>query len=54
MALRTNITKDDVAQNMLEIALYLAQKEKEMNTVDITVNNLHMHFEAWTDEEGRE
>lgn len=53
MAVRTNLTKEDVAQNMLEIALYLAQKE-EVNTVDVTVNELHMHFEAWTDEEGEE
>ncbi len=53
MAVRTNLTQEDVAQNMLEIAVYLAQKE-DVNTVDVTVDELHMHFEAWTDEEEKE
>lgn len=53
MAVRTNLTQEDVAQNMLEIALYLAQKE-DVNTVDMTVNDLHMHFEAWMEGEGEE
>lgn len=51
MAIRTEITKKEVAENLLEVALYLAQNEENVNTIDVKINDLNIHFEAWTDEE---
>ena len=47
--IRTNLSKEDVVHNMLEIALYLAQQGEDVNEIDIKVKNLNMHFEAWMD-----
>ena len=47
--IRTNMSKKDVVHNMLEIALYLAQQDKDAHEIDIKVKNLNMHFEAWMD-----
>ena len=46
--IRTNMSKEDVVHNMLEIALYLAQWDKNAHEIDIKVKNLNMRFEAWT------
>ena len=48
--IRENMTKEDVVHNMLEIALYLAQQDKDAHEIDIKVKNLNMRFEAWTDD----
>ena len=48
--IRTNLSKEDVVHNMLEIAFYLAQQGKDVNQIDITIKNLNMHFEAWMDD----
>lgn len=51
MGIRTDITKEEVAQNLLEVALYLVQNEENANEIDMKVKNLNIHFETWTDEE---
>ena len=48
--IRTNLSKEDVVRNMLEIAFYLAQQDKDANEIDVKVKNLNMHFEAWMDD----
>ena len=48
--IRTNLSKEDVVHNMLEIALYLAQQDKDAHEIDVKVKNLNMRFEAWTDD----
>ena len=48
--IRTNLSKEDVVHNMLEIAFYLAQRDKDVNEIDVKVKNLNMHFEAWMDD----
>ena len=48
--IRTNLSKEDAVHNMLEIALYLAQQDKDAHEIDVKVKNLNMHFEAWMDE----
>ena len=47
--IRTNMSKEDVVRNMLEIAFYLAQRGEDVNEIDAKVKNLNMHFEAWMD-----
>ena len=48
--IRTNMSKEDVVHNMLEIALYLAQWDKDAHEIDVKVNDLNMHFEARMDD----
>ena len=48
--IRTNLSKEDVVHNMLEIAFYLAQWDKDAHEIDVKVKNLNMHFEAWMDD----
>lgn len=48
MNIRTEITDKEVVENMIEIALYLAEKEDDSNDIEVEVNGLYMHFEAWT------
>ena len=47
--IRTNMSKEDVVHNMLEIALYLAQWDKNAHEIDVKAKNLNMRFEAWMD-----
>ena len=47
--IKTNMSKEDVVRNMLEIAFYLAQRGEDVNEIDAKVKNLNMHFEAWMD-----
>ncbi len=51
MELRTDITKEEVTKNLLEVALYLVQIDEPFNTIDLKVKNVNIHFEAWIDEE---
>ena len=48
--IRTNLSKEDVVHNMLEIALYLSQWDKDAHEIDVKVKNLNMRFEAWMDD----
>lgn len=48
--IRGNMSKEDVVHNMLEIAFYLAQLDKDANEIDVKVKNLNMHFETWMDD----
>ena len=48
--IRTNLSKEDVLHNMLEIAFYLAQQGKDVNEIDVKVKNLNMRCEAWMDD----
>ena len=48
--IRTNLSKEDVVHNMLEIAFYLAQWGKNAHEIDVKVKNLNMRFEAWMDD----
>ena len=48
--IRTNMSKEDVARNMLEIALHLAQQGKDVNEIDVKVKDMNMQFKAWRDE----
>ena len=48
--IKTNMSKEDVVRNMLEIAFYLAQQGKDVNEIDVKVKDLNMHFEAWMDD----
>ena len=52
--IRTNMSKEDIAHNMLEIALYLAQQDEDVNEIDVKVKDLNMHFEVWNDSEESE
>lgn len=47
-----NMTKEEITQNLLEVALYLSLKEEGMNDVEVKIKNLNIHLEIWTDEEG--
>jgi hypothetical protein len=51
MSVRTEMSKQEVVKNLLEVALWLAQDKEDVNTLDIKIKNLNIHFEAWTDEE---
>ena len=48
--IRTNLSKEDIIHNMLEIAFYLAQWDKNAHEIDVKVKNLNMRFEVWTDD----
>ena len=45
----TNMSNKDVVHNMLEIALYLSQWDKDAHEIDVKVKNLNMRFEVWMD-----
>ena len=52
--IRTELSQQDIVNNMLELVAYLAKQEDDANTIDITVNNngksLHMHFSAYIED----
>ena len=50
---RTDLTKEDVLINMVELAGYLAQQEEEVNTINMTCNGLHMEFTAYIVEKSK-
>ena len=52
--IRTNLSKEDVLHNMLEIVGYLLEQEKEADEIEVKVKNLNMQFKAWTDEKESE
>lgn len=49
MEIRTRLTEEDIANNMLEIAMYLAEQEDDSDEIEAEVLGLHMRFEMWTE-----
>ena len=47
--IRTNLSKEDILHNMLEIVGYLSEQEEEADEIDVKVKDLNMQFKAWTD-----
>lgn len=52
--IRTNMSEEDIVNNMLEIAFYLAKQDEDVNEIDVKVKDLNMHFEVWDDKEESE
>lgn len=48
--IRTNLSKEDVLHNMLEIVNYLLEQEEEADEIEVKVKDLNMQFKAWTDD----
>lgn len=51
---RENLTSEEVVNNMLELANYLAKQEGDMNNINVSINKdgktLYMRFEAYTED----
>ena len=52
--IRTNMSKEDVVHNMLELVGYLVEQEEEVDEIEVKVKDLNMYFKAWRDEKQRE
>lgn len=52
--IRTNLSKEDILHNMLEIVGYLVEQEEEVDEIEVKVKDLNMQFKAWRDEEESE
>lgn len=52
--IRTNLSKEDVLHNMLEIVGYLLEQEEEADEIEVKVKDLNMQFKAWTNEKESE
>lgn len=52
--IRTNLSKEDVLHNMLELVGYLVEQQEEVDEIDVKVKDLNMQFKAWRDEKQRE
>lgn len=52
--IRTNLSKEDVLHNMLELVGYLVEQEEEVDEIEVKVKDLNMRFKAWRDEEESE
>ena len=52
--IRTNLSKEDVLHNMLELVSYLLEQEEEADEIEVKVKDLNMQFKAWRDEEESE
>lgn len=48
--IRTNLSKEDVLHNMLEIVGYLLEQEEEADEIEVKVKDLNMQFKVWTDD----
>lgn len=48
--IRTNLSKEDVLHNMLELVGYLVEQEEEADEIEVKVKDLNMQFKAWRDE----
>ena len=51
--IRTNLSKEDVLHNMLELVGYLVEQEEEVDEIEAKVKDLNMQFKAWRDEKQR-
>lgn len=52
--IRTNLSKEDILHNMLELVGYLVEQEEEVDEIEVKVKDLNMQFKAWRDEEESE
>lgn len=48
--IRTNLSKEDILHNMLELVGYLVEQEEEVDEIEVKVKDLNMQFKAWTDD----
>lgn len=48
--IRTNLSKEDVLHNMLELVGYLVEQQEEVDEIEVKVKDLNMQFKAWTDD----
>ena len=48
--IRTNLSKEDVLHNMLELVGYLVEQQEEVDEIEVKVKDLNMQFKAWRDE----
>ncbi len=48
--IRTNLSKEDILHNMLELVCYLVEQEEEVDEIEVKVKDLNMQFKAWRDE----
>lgn len=51
--IRTNMSKEDVVRNMLELAGHLVEQEEDVDEIEVKVKDLNMQFKAWRDEKQR-
>lgn len=52
MNIRTGLTEKDVMINMIELLGFLAEhQDEDVNDIEIEFKGVHLHFEAWTDEQ---
>ena len=52
--IRTNLSKEDILHNMLELVCYLVEQQEEVDEIEEKVKDLNMQFKAWRDEKQRE
>ncbi len=52
--IRTNLSKEDVLRNMLELVGYLVEQQENVDEIEVKVKDLNMQFKAWRDENQRE
>lgn len=48
--IRTNLSKEDVLHNMLELVGYLVEQKEEADEIEVKVKDLNMQFKAWRDD----
>ena len=48
--IRTNLSKEDILHNMLELVSYLVEQEENVDEIEVKVKDLNMQFKAWRDE----
>ena len=48
--IRTNLSREDILHNMLEIVGYLLEQGGEADEIEVKVKDLNMQFKAWTDD----
>lgn len=48
--IRTNLSKEDILHNMLELVGYLVEQGEEVDEIEVKVKDLNMQFKAWRDE----
>lgn len=52
--IRTNLSKEDILHNMLELVGYLVEQQEDVDEIEVKAKDLNMQFKAWRDEKQRE
>lgn len=52
--IRTNLSKEDILHNMLELVCYLVEQQEGVDEIEVKVKDLNMQFKVWRDEKQRE